>query len=111
MGARVVRNDAKGLIESYRLEEKNGASTSSARTDLGGGLSPPPFALSLSKGRPSYAPALSGADHARAFLGVQTRSEEHTSELQSLMRHSYAVFRWKKKKPTDQISHNNNRTQ
>ena len=31
-----------------------------------------PFALSLSKGRPSYTPALSGADHARAFLGVQT---------------------------------------
>src|SRR3546814_20314238 len=27
------------------------------------------------------------------------RSEEHTSELQSLMRNSYAVFRLKKKKP------------
>src|SRR3546814_5092072 len=27
-----------------------------------------------------------------------TRSEEHTSELQSLMRISYAVFCWKKKK-------------
>src|SRR3546814_3334672 len=27
-----------------------------------------------------------------------SRSEEHTSELQSLMRHSYAVFRLKKKK-------------
>src|SRR3546814_3091780 len=27
-----------------------------------------------------------------------TRSEEHTSELQSLMRHSYAVFCLKKKK-------------
>src|SRR3546814_4820668 len=30
------------------------------------------------------------------------RSEEHTSELQSLMRHSYAVFRLKKKKRTTQ---------
>src|SRR3546814_7285724 len=29
-----------------------------------------------------------------------TRSEEHTSELQSLMRISYAVFCLKKKKPT-----------
>src|SRR3546814_1415681 len=29
------------------------------------------------------------------------RSEEHTSELQSLMRISYAVFCLKKKKPTD----------
>src|SRR3546814_5682421 len=28
------------------------------------------------------------------------RSEEHTSELQSLMRHSYAVFCLKKKKKT-----------
>src|SRR3546814_5847921 len=28
----------------------------------------------------------------------QGRSEEHTSELQSLMRISYAVFCWKKKK-------------
>src|SRR3546814_6883080 len=33
------------------------------------------------------------------------RSEEHTSELQSLMRISYAVFCLKKKKP---ISYNNN---
>src|SRR3546814_4714354 len=30
--------------------------------------------------------------------GVATRSEEHTSELQSLMRISYAVFCLKKKK-------------
>src|SRR3546814_1516690 len=30
---------------------------------------------------------------------VQCRSEEHTSELQSLMRISYAVFCLKKKKP------------
>src|SRR3546814_2654490 len=30
--------------------------------------------------------------------GFKYRSEEHTSELQSLMRTSYAVFRWKKKK-------------
>src|SRR3546814_10084343 len=43
-----------------------------------------------------------------------TRSEEHTSELQSLMRNSYAVFCWKKKKhqktkkerkPNNQIIH------
>src|SRR3546814_7275861 len=58
LGARVVANDAKGLAESYRLEEKNGASP---------GLDP-------------------------------GRSEEHTSELQSLMRISYAVFCLKQKK-------------
>src|SRR3546814_20186868 len=33
----------------------------------------------------------------REFAGVNTRSEEHTSELQSLMRISYAVFCLKKK--------------
>src|SRR3546814_4683688 len=32
--------------------------------------------------------------------GSHVRSEEHTSELQSLMRISYAVFCLKKKKPT-----------
>src|SRR3546814_2360219 len=30
-------------------------------------------------------------------VGIQTRSEEHTSELQSLMRNSYAVYCLKKK--------------
>src|SRR3546814_5506279 len=37
---------------------------------------------------------------------VEKRSEEHTSELQSLMRSSYAVFCWKKKnndKPAQHI--------
>src|SRR3546814_6638424 len=34
----------------------------------------------------------------RSRIGVAPRSEEHTSELQSLMRISYAVFCLKKKK-------------
>src|SRR3546814_4609988 len=43
-----------------------------------------------------------GGRHARpawnlAYRGGQRRSEEHTSELQSLMRISYAVFCLKKK--------------
>src|SRR3546814_6835140 len=33
------------------------------------------------------------------------RSEEHTYELQSLMRNSYAVFCLKKKKPNEHIVH------
>src|SRR3546814_2492260 len=41
----------------------------------------------------------------RPFENAQTRSEEHTSELQSLMRLSYAVFCLKKKK-----THHSNRT-
>src|SRR3546814_3350036 len=34
---------------------------------------------------------------ARVAFELARRSEEHTSELQSLMRISYAVFCWKKK--------------
>src|SRR3546814_4242523 len=36
----------------------------------------------------------------RVLPGMSIRSEEHTSELQSLMRISYAVFCLKKKKQT-----------
>src|SRR3546814_5744470 len=36
-------------------------------------------------------------------MDVVERSEEHTSELQSLMRISYAVFCLKKKKPNNKI--------
>src|SRR3546814_10749948 len=41
-----------------------------------------------------------GLSEDRRFVGIAVagRSEEHTSELQSLMRISYAVFRLKKKK-------------
>src|SRR3546814_7081218 len=38
----------------------------------------------------------------------QQRSEEHTSELQSLMRISYAVFCLKKKKKNTNINHKHN---
>src|SRR3546814_7959488 len=50
------------------------------------------------------APAMIAADEAPCFAGqfgdqrCAARSEEHTSELQSLMRISYAVFCLKKKK-------------
>src|SRR3546814_2966270 len=46
----------------------------------------------------------------REMAGDQVRSEEHTSELQSLMRNSYAVFCLKKKKSnmtTRKKVHNN----
>src|SRR3546814_7587894 len=52
-------------------------------------------------GLASYCPACHSAKTAR---GSEARSEEHTSELQSLMRISYAVFCLKKKttNPTKQ---------
>src|SRR3546814_3893656 len=44
--------------------------------------------------------ALDNATNQRLAAERGLRSEEHTSELQSLMRISYAVFCLKKKKPT-----------
>src|SRR3546814_10823745 len=47
-------------------------------------------------------------DHAAISTSVDLRSEEHTSELQSLMRISYAVFCLKKKKSTKEKKTPNN---
>src|SRR3546814_4956627 len=41
----------------------------------------------------------------RSWAKASSRSEEHTSELQSLMRISYAVFCLKKKKQHNTINH------
>ena len=71
MGARVVRNDAKGLVESYLP----GTVSLRRQGPISGGRNMRPIGdgpLPAQGNRSSYAPALSGADHARAFLGVQT---------------------------------------
>src|SRR3546814_3398945 len=47
-------------------------------------------------------------DADRPPRGRERRSEEHTSELQSLMRISYAVFCLKKKRKMQHKSHNIN---
>src|SRR3546814_2698345 len=57
----------------------------------------------LQRGKPIHkgrqVAQLRAADRAvQAAFPIRARSEEHTSELQSLMRISYAVFRLKKKK-------------
>src|SRR3546814_2955300 len=49
---------------------------------------------------------LDGQGGLRARFAPVPRSEEHTSELQSLMRISYAVFCLKKKKTTQTRQHN-----
>src|SRR3546814_9269159 len=45
-------------------------------------------------------PSWASSTEQRATISTSRRSEEHTSELQSLMRISYAVFCLKKKKDT-----------
>src|SRR3546814_2855843 len=51
-----------------------------------------------------YQPVPAAAEPVRAARRVTGRSEEHTSELQSLMRISYAVFCLKKKNTTQDVS-------
>src|SRR3546814_2988494 len=55
---------------------------------------------SVRQGRPGSEATPSGASAQRSLF---ERSEEHTSELQSLMRTSYAVFCLKKKKTNNKL--------
>src|SRR3546814_4839129 len=52
-----------------------------------------PGGVLTSSGQRSINNAMAGA---RVYRINQARSEEHTSEIQSLMRITYAVFCWKK---------------
>src|SRR3546814_3726854 len=63
------------------------------RCDIGGYP-----AYGRSQGRPSRSDDRAALHHRAAKRSVVARSEEHTSELQSLMRISYAAFCLKKKK-------------
>src|SRR3546814_13195536 len=71
--------------------------------DLGGGLEPDPHTGEAAHGDAEQAES-QGVLHAgrveHRHRRVEERSEEHTSELQSLMRISYAVFCLKNKKHT-----------
>src|SRR3546814_6391054 len=73
-----------------------GASAFRWMTSARGGKTPGPTATHL----PAHEPE---PGH-KQRPGMCFRSEEHTSELQSLMRISYAVFCLKKKKPTHQYT-------
>src|SRR3546814_6651961 len=75
------------------------------------------FPSILTRDGPSLHPPVTGGSSAMAMLMIGelarrtgakvNRSEEHTSELQSLMRISYAVFCLKKKKRNnDTLDHN-----
>src|SRR3546814_8479044 len=74
------------------------------RGDRGDPLWPEP---PVAQGRDPQADLVGDLDRQRrAVRGRGARSEEHTSELQSLMRISYAVFCLKKKKTTQQMKEN-----
>src|SRR3546814_10220416 len=61
-------------------------------------MPPGPFAYGIAVGLASAVMLASRRLHPPAAANAIIRSEEHTSELQSLMRISYAVFCLKKKK-------------
>src|SRR3546814_3260445 len=67
---------------------------------IGHGLRSVMFVVSGQWWVPASWPARSARAITRRALRAMDRSEEHTSELQSLMRISYAVFCLKKKKQT-----------
>ena len=72
MGARVVRNDAKSLAGSYRPKSAGFPREGGGPSPAGAISNPPAMGPRLRGDTVAYTPALSGADHARAFLGVQT---------------------------------------
>src|SRR3546814_6576553 len=81
--------------------------------EKGGGIRPSKFESLASALGISLGTLLLGDDYADPSQPVRidpARSEEHTSELQSLMRISYALFCLKKKKQTKrQTTHSSNK--
>src|SRR3546814_7778773 len=101
---RSTRTDT--LFPDTTLFRSRSAATSSPATAANGASS---ASKSSSKSRQCSAttpPKLSNVTNRQAGA----RSEEHTSELQSLMRISYAVFCLKNKKKRKQTYETNNRT-
>src|SRR3546814_1517752 len=87
MEHRRMRRVTVGTINPARRDDANRRFLPGHRADLHG--------RSMSAQQHAMPVAL-----VREIACVVPRSEEHTSELQSLMRISYAVFRLKKKKNT-----------
>src|SRR3546814_10638602 len=94
---RPVPPDESGQDRSLGLPEQQGRRLKRAGIARKKGMAPPcPSALRRSTRSTAASGSISGAAP-RARSTSASRSEEHTSELQSLMRKSYAVFCLKKK--------------
>src|SRR3546814_9704078 len=86
---------ARPLILAFSYDEEIGCVGAPAMIAAIGASLPPPSAVIV--GEPTMMRVVNGHKGCSQFRTVVTRSEEHTSELQSLMRISYAVFCLKKK--------------
>src|SRR3546814_10367880 len=91
---RVGRGRASGVRRAranLSIEgRRDGGTQAMARRDRGVVVAPARELQGACRGRP--------VSEAAVIVALRVRSEEHTSELQSLMRISYAVFCLKKKK-------------
>src|SRR3546814_9333222 len=87
MSTTADRSGTAGLLHHGSLRKRAAGALPGWRRGIGGRSS-----CGSRQGSPG------AAGRAVSFPEPQTRSEEHTSELQSLMRISYAVFCLKKKK-------------
>src|SRR3546814_1625447 len=94
MGLPMARNLAKAGHEVVGFDVVPAACTAADEA----GLQVDGEARGVLQGAEAVITMLAAGEHVRSgYLGA-ARSEEHTSELQSLMSISYDVFCWKKKK-------------
>src|SRR3546814_4427619 len=96
-GTRMALLDAQPYEDALAAAEA-AVRVAQAEVDrLHGGLRPQEVAQTREALNRARAAATEAGRHYERQAGLMPRSEEHTSELQSLMRISYAVFCLKKK--------------
>src|SRR3546814_8372442 len=91
---RPVMVDRQGMIQRH-VDRHLGADSVGRMAQAGHG---PAYRREIAQQRNARRAVEDDPSHGERYLRLP-RSEEHTSELQSLMRISYAVFCLKKKKP------------
>src|SRR3546814_10498550 len=89
-----------GMLPLASIVAANGARVAGSDRSLDQGRTPAKFDYLRDQGITLFPQDGSGITSPDQILVTSARSEEHTSELQSLMRISYAVFCLKKKKHT-----------
>src|SRR3546814_6648028 len=92
---RPPRSTRTDTLFPYTTLFRSTSAVSSATSDPAAPIAMPTVAFAIAGASLTPSPTIA--------TGISSRSEEHTSELQSLMRISYAVFCLKKKK---KIKHN-----